>query len=301
MIDEKMETISAKLRSWADDDYEGKYSPIAQARDYYGIENSVTWKDLSEVFRKIADDVDAEKRAIYEAQEDSQGDRTSPHHIIKAYSEHIGKPMRDRECITNWLDRWYFEKPVDENNEPVDFGQTVYDKMRGETEVNRICYTKSGFYFNESRPGCASRKPRNITYGYGERVGRPKQPVLDAEGIPIEEYDVVYPNYGTYANRKSTVIDVCGQDDVAVSINGGGFERFNGKYLTHREPDTQERIDEDAKKTALNYWKCKDRCFECPSLIDGEMPSRHYGVSTCTVAQKLDLLRRQRELDGRDA
>ena len=187
--------------------------------------------------------------------------------------------------------------------EPVYIGAEIDDRKRGKLEVSRICYTDGGFYFNESHGTGKRRKKLNgITYAHGERVGRPKQQVLDAKDVPIEVGDVVYPNYGTHANRKSTVLDVLGQDDVIVSINGGGFERFNGKYLTHREPDTQERIDGDALKSVSEYWGCtRIECMRCPALVDGKKPKERYGVDWCSDAMMLDLLLRQRELDGRDA
>lgn len=249
----------------------------------------------------IADEIDREKCAIYEAQMDSTGYGTSPHHIIKAYAEFIGKPMNG-DCITEWLERWYYEKPVDDNNEPVDFGQPVDDKKRGEIEVSRVCYTRNGFYFNESHGGSKRRKMKGITYKYGERVNRPKQPVLDAKGAPIEVGDELW----SIETGARYVVEKMGSNgryeyhDMLVRDADGTIFRSMGRLYTHQEPDSQERIDEDAKKTVLDYWKCRDRCFECPSLIDGEMPSKHYGASTCTVAQRLDLLRRQRELDSKE-
>lgn len=66
--------------------------------------------------------------------------------------------------------------------------------------------------------------------------------------------------------------------------------------------DTQERIDADALKTIFEYWGCVGTsCSECPAAVNGERPSQRYGLlsENCHKAQILDLLRRQRELDGR--
>lgn len=64
----------------------------------------------------------------------------------------------------------------------------------------------------------------------------------------------------------------------------------------------QERIDGDALKDQYEYWGCMgSRCPQCPALVDGKKPSERYGVLFCSDAMRLDLLRRQRELDGRDA
>lgn len=70
----------------------------------------------------------------------------------------------------------------------------------------------------------------------------------------------------------------------------------------HEEEDTQERIDEDARKPFASYWVCYGfNCDECPAKIDGKDPSAWYGVRSCAKAQALDLLRRQRELCERGA
>ena len=63
-------------------------------------------------------------------------------------------------------------------------------------------------------------------------------------------------------------------------------------------------IDADARKNSIRYWGCEDfSCDECPALIDGKKPVAFYELDlihdSCSEAQKLDLLRRQRELDKR--
>lgn len=71
-------------------------------------------------------------------------------------------------------------------------------------------------------------------------------------------------------------------------------------YLTHTPPDTQERIDEDAKLAVSDYWHCRGgERGDCPVKIDGKSPNERYGVVSCLDAMTLDLLRRQRELDAR--
>lgn len=68
------------------------------------------------------------------------------------------------------------------------------------------------------------------------------------------------------------------------------------------EEDTQERIDEDARKPFSEYWGCRwIECTECPATIGGETPMKRYHTPRCEIAQTLDLLRRQRELDGKGA
>ena len=74
-------------------------------------------------------------------------------------------------------------------------------------------------------------------------------------------------------------------------------EHLYGTTVNRPEPaDTQERIDADAMKSPCAYFGRKGRlCFDgdgCPSL---EM------VGSCELVKIKDLLRRQRELDAKEA
>lgn len=62
----------------------------------------------------------------------------------------------------------------------------------------------------------------------------------------------------------------------------------------------QEELEKDAHKPMSKYWKCYLDCQNCISKIDGCKPYEHYGVGDCGHAMNLDLLRRQRELDGKE-
>ena len=85
------------------------------------------------------------------------------------------------------------------------------------------------------------------------------------------------------------------EDGAAVALGCG--ERAK------RPADTQERIDSDALKPALDYWECSEvRCSQCPAEVGGKFPWERYGTEgDCARAQMLDLLRRQRELGVREA
>ena len=68
------------------------------------------------------------------------------------------------------------------------------------------------------------------------------------------------------------------------------------------EPDSLERIEEDAEKRYDIYWKCSGiNCSECPAVINGKKPDERYEtIGDCLNAQKLDLLYRQRKVLERD-
>lgn len=110
--------------------------------------------------------------------------------------------------------------------------------------------------------------------------------------MPIRVGDTVY-ELGT--GEKFEVEEITSADTFCVLVTEGWY--FAPNLLTHKEPDTMERIEEDAVKDFGDYWGCSGaRCVECPALIDGKTPEDHYHTDSCGYAKVLDLLRRQREL-----
>jgi hypothetical protein len=82
----------------------------------------------------------------------------------------------------------------------------------------------------------------------------------------------------------------------SVNSRCGCFERYV-------EPDSLERIQEDALKTVTDYWGCGAcLCGNCPVKIDNLTPGERYNISTrgnyskCTQAQRLDIIERTRKL-----
>lgn len=124
-----------------------------------------------------------------------------------------------------------------------------------------------------------------------------ERPVLGADGKLIvagetvyrlsdgERLEVLLPHGSTPETRD--LVDCCGELELPSN-------------LAHTPPDTQERIDADARKDQFEYWQCREReCDECPAEIEGMSPKKRYGCNDCCSAMMLDLLRRQRELDKR--
>ena len=96
-----------------------------------------------------------------------------------------------------------------------------------------------------------------------------------------------------YSGEKEKVVGILPGKRVA--IESGGWRR--NVVLTHKQPDTLERIEEDAKKMSSDYWGCGDvECSCCPSMVDGKKPYERYGTDSCDKAQRLDLLHRQRKV-----
>lgn len=115
-------------------------------------------------------------------------------------------------------------------------------------------------------------------------VKRPDPEVLGADGLPIKVGETVYALQG------EDPLIVSGYDGEFLKIKSGGLLRAD--YATHTPPDTQERIDEEAKLEPCEYSCTRNLCAhgeDCHG--DWEAEAR-----TAMIA---DLLRRQRELDAR--
>ena len=99
-----------------------------------------------------------------------------------------------------------------------------------------------------------------------------------------------------------------GEKRVAAKGSKGVYLKSTGKndrawcpasWLTHTPPDIQERIDEDKRMNVIDYWKCDGTgCFSCTLGGDGVSPQERYGVIACSIAQGMDIARRQAELDA---
>lgn len=128
---------------------------------------------------------------------------------------------------------------------------------------------------------------------------------VDADGVRCLLGDTVrHPIFG-----RCVVVAATWKGKVAIrpaerAESGNGAKYVMASEVSHAKPsDSMERIEADVLKAVFAYWGCVDsECPECPSMIDGRSPKEFYGVDTCGKAQKLDLLRRQRELlEGGDS
>ena len=124
----------------------------------------------------------------------------------------------------------------------------------------------------------------------------------DADGMPIKLGDEVYILGDT---RKFIVVRFnIEANNTLVSLNfkDGGSKSELLKWpseISHKEPDTLERIKADAIKEDDEYWGCADltTCRNCPALVNGERPDERYEVEgNCQNAMVLDLLARQRKV-----
>ena len=126
-------------------------------------------------------------------------------------------------------------------------------------------------------------------------------PIL--EGEPLKVGDKV----DGYNQEGAEVVAVMNSEMIVVrsTVKGGsGYHDeayplllWDVRELKRNPPDTLERIEEDAKKAFTDYWGCCDAgCSCCPAVVDGKRPHERHETVDCIRAQKLDLLRRQREV-----
>lgn len=199
--------------------------------------------------------------------------------------------------IADRIERVYMELPMLEG-EPLKVGDKVdgYNQTGAKVEavmndkmvVVRSTVKGAGGYHDEAYP---------LLLWCVDDLKRHRQEVLDAYDVPIKVGDVVW-----FVNGVER-FDVLGIENAYVRIgmkDNTSIESFVYPFeLTHRKPDTLERIDADAKKAYEGYWGCNlmISCEDCPAKVDGKKPHERYATGgDCMRAQYLDLMRRQREV-----
>lgn len=83
-----------------------------------------------------------------------------------------------------------------------------------------------------------------------------QRPVLDADGAPIEVGDTVYFVDGDARPLTVERIDANGGEPAVDLVYAGqilSWHSVNPDKLTHERPDSWEKLEEDARKTACNY------------------------------------------------
>lgn len=353
------ESISAKLRRWADESEDERPAhgyPTIVARTELGMVYGTPRDEERKLFRRIADEIDREMDELRE--------------LVKPGGQPIGEAVREiatgedkypcgdskYPLLKKALDRYYLPRPLFEDGEPVQFGDTFVRDYGKDGTVSSLTYTKgnsdyvniNGYERHDFDHRLKRPKPQvldadGVECHNGETVylidkvtgtsdnplvidkvthdgtlwlkgggcaparlfTHRKQTVLDADGVPIEVGDAVwlvpgehcdvYPLNDYVAGAKYTVEEnksTCHRAGGRICISGGKLG--NGypmpEQVTHREPDTQERIDGDA--TIAPGWYCAKYGIELSSGAD---------FAETYIKMTKHLLRRQRELDGRDA
>lgn len=225
--------------------------------------------------------------------------------------------FKDGEDFGAWLDRCFLPRPRFEDGEPVQLGELVESNLVGAVRVSAIEFTEYETYVKDEPDGDWSTSLEVTT----NRLKRPAPEVLGADGKPIKDGETVWLDEahsrcaGSYGFEDGNKYSLCGierqemltVEDAHIEVDGREYVRVctcgawcHASWLTHTPPDTQERIDEDKGKKGTEYWRCVGFfCGDCPAEIDGKRPSDRYGVLNCSIAQGMDIARRQADLDAR--
>ena len=136
----------------------------------------------------------------------------------------------------------------------------------------------------------------------GERVKRPVQSVLDADGVEIKVGDTVWHEDGSELHVIGFGDVQDGETMLVVEYAAGPTKWGEVRCLsvTHTRPDSWEQLEEDARKGACEYagaYLKRDTIdsHECDGLprtvADGDDP-------TCEQQMALDIVRRAKAIAG---
>lgn len=310
---EHKDMTSSELLRWAADDKSDKFGNTEVHYKLLSALNGVPYVDSTfetdrNCIRSLADKIDAE---LTDARADgiSEGVDASLRQGAELWAKANGWPdFRDGEDFGAWLDRCTYKKPVDDHNEPVQFGEEIELHHRdGSVDKGRFqeATATDGPVWVLSFTGV----DHGHLYRYDSEfdvIKRPVPEVLLGDGNPVSKGETVY----VIKSGIERVVKDFGPDshlDFGDDENALPWVRFDNDSwmyahdLTHTPPDTQDRINDDTRNDGIAYWGCLEvGCYECPARIDGKTPDERYDTpGDCDRAMVLDLLRRQRELDKR--
>lgn len=183
--------------------------------------------------------------------------------------------LRIADEIEREVDKYYLPRPLFEDGEPVHTGD---ETDHGTAWV--IAVFGDGDWHVHTIDGTILKSE-----DYDSVLKRPSPKVLDADGVEIKVGDTVWD---VRSGERFDVINVISKNCVH-TVQGHAFVHPD-ETLTHKMPDTQERIDEDATLYAGYY--CSKYGIK---LKDG------FDCEEAETKKVLDLLRRQRRLMGGDA
>ena len=253
-----------------------------------GVDDEITYpKDLAKTLSVLADKIDAEL---------AQARRSGLERAAKSWAKANGWPdFRDGEDFGAWLRRCALKRPVFDDGEPMQIGNLVSSKLFGNVSVGAIEYTATDVFVKDAPDGDWS-----TSILVDKPLKRPAPEVLGADGKPVKVGETVYPIDGEWLGIPLEVSGIESPASVKVYLSAGkSWTTFHADRLTHTPPDTQEKIDADKNLMWTIYWDCTKRdCLGC-DVLHGKSPSEYYNVHNCSVAQGLDIARRQAELDKR--
>ena len=191
------------------------------------------------------------------------------------------------ELLIEAIEREFIERPSFEDGKPVQFEDEYVMKNGEHCRVTSLGVSPYGFAVNP----LAKDSIFHLELGKNERVKRPKPQAIGADGKPIKVGDTVYGIENGIEFRVTAVYaDMETNNVTARSANEygqAGYCNLKAKTLTHEQPDTLERIEDDATMSPLVY--CED-IMELPHCRE------EFDQATLIELMVADLLARQRKV-----
>ena len=183
---------------------------------------------------------------------------------------------RDAGCLA--------PEALDADGKEIRVGDTVWHVETGEqckvVEVDSRSVSVDFRVDGDGTKHTGSILPANLTH---------RAPVLAADGKPIRKGDTVW--YANGDGLQLTVVRVEG-DRVVTENARDGEQWWTAHILTHEQPDSWERLEEDAGKEACEYFAHMPCGCETSEMLDES-------VGKCNAAKARDLVRRARALAER--
>ena len=196
------------------------------------------------------------------------------------------------KAIIDSIDREYLPRPktevLDADGVPIRKGDTVYPtKQNGAIRPFEVKGFNDGYVLVAYRDRNSDEEQGDWNSYLGEQLIHNK-PVLDADGVPIRVGDRVWA-VGQHVVKGPLNV-------TAVELGVVSYETEDGRHgmyftigdITHKEPDSLERIEADVRELPCDYFAEQDG-----HVCDG---CRGVNYPNCWVDMVLDLLRRQREV-----
>lgn len=260
MSNDKTESISARLRRWADesDTYENPPHCIASKELCIDCPNIPCLKCENKLFNRIADEIDSE---MDELREDFT--RRARQDVVDALRD-VAMGKDGYESLSEIVDRYFLPRPLFEDGEPVQFGDEIELHYRDggvdKGRIQEIKYNRGPVWILLFTGVDHARE-----YRYDSEcdvIKRSVPKVLDADGVPIEtgdkvwlvpgEHCDVYPLNGYGAGVEYRVNENNNPNhkpNGRICISGGDciYGYPMPEQVTHREPDSLKKLLNDIR------------------------------------------------------
>lgn len=150
------------------------------------------------------------------------------------------------EYIAEEIERQYIPKPRFEDGEPVDWSDGIEIEWDNDGNWGFNAVSKLGIPLAKADDCIVAEAVIN---DYGLVVRKPKPKVLDADGVEIKVGDTVW-DIKCHNCMKHTVIDIIHDDDCIICDDK---LTYTAHLLTHKEPDSLEKLCDDLAKWLQKY------------------------------------------------